>query len=257
MSAVSLRDVRGLLELARTAEYEPRQNAFTSGGLTALLELLEADWVTYCEGHVNARRFAVMNEVETRPFEGHEFERVLDTHFHEFTLACCPTPSDGVVLIGDVTTARSWRRSRVYNEWCREVHVEPQARVSLTVSGSATGRSLMIDLADDTRRVFGERERTLLQLARSLLLRPLVEIEAARQVRRALRLTRRELEVLELVRAGMTNGEIATELFVSPATVRTHLEHAFSKLHAHTRTEALARLDAIGARPGATSIDIG
>jgi DNA-binding CsgD family transcriptional regulator len=50
----------------------------------------------------------------------------------------------------------------------------------------------------------------------------------------------------------MTNGEIATKLFISPPTIRTHLENAFAKLSAHTRTEAIARLDAISA-PRATN----
>ncbi len=45
----------------------------------------------------------------------------------------------------------------------------------------------------------------------------------------------------------MTNVEIAGTLVVSPTTVRTHLEHAFAKLGAHTRTEAIARLDELQA----------
>jgi DNA-binding CsgD family transcriptional regulator len=67
---------------------------------------------------------------------------------------------------------------------------------------------------------------------------------------RALGLTPRELEVLGFVREGMTNGEIATQLFVSPATVRSHLESAFAKIGAHTRTEAIARLSETGSAAG-------
>jgi hypothetical protein len=44
----------------------------------------------------------------------------------------------------------------------------------------------MIDLADDTRRKFSERERTLLRFARSVLMRPLAQIEAVRRLQRAL-----------------------------------------------------------------------
>jgi DNA-binding CsgD family transcriptional regulator len=40
----------------------------------------------------------------------------------------------------------------------------------------------------------------------------------------------------------MPAPEIATKLFVSSTTVRSHLENAFAKLGAHTRTEAVAHL---------------
>jgi DNA-binding CsgD family transcriptional regulator len=108
----------------------------------------------------------------------------------------------------------------------------------------------MFDLADDALRPFGERERTLLKLIRPLFMRPIAVFEAVKQRHCALRLTARELEVLELVRLGLTNGEIAAELFLSPATVRTHLEHAFAKIGVHTRTGAIARLAEISRTGG-------
>jgi DNA-binding NarL/FixJ family response regulator len=129
------------------------------------------------------------------------------------------------------------------------VHIEPQARISLSVSGSPVRRGLMIDVADDAGRCFGERERSLLELVRQALMRPIALAEAARGRHRSLGLTARELEVLGHLRDGRTNCEIATELFVSPATIRKHLENAFTKLGAHTRTEAVARLREIGALP--------
>ncbi len=43
-------------------------------------------------------------------------------------------------------------------------------------------------------------------------------------------LTRRELEIAELVRARRTNREIAAELFLSEKTVESHLRHIFGKL---------------------------
>lgn len=59
-------------------------------------------------------------------------------------------------------------------------------------------------------------------------------------------LSARELEVLRLVAAGMPNREIARALVVSQATVKTHLNHAFTKLKAHSRTEAVATARAAG-----------
>lgn len=52
-------------------------------------------------------------------------------------------------------------------------------------------------------------------------------------------ITRRELEILELVAEGMSNREIAGKLFVSENTVKTHCSRAFDKLGARRRTEAV------------------
>jgi DNA-binding CsgD family transcriptional regulator len=53
--------------------------------------------------------------------------------------------------------------------------------------------------------------------------------------------TEREREVLALVAAGKTNGEIAQLLAISPRTVQKHLEHIFQKLGVETRTAAAVR----------------
>jgi DNA-binding NarL/FixJ family response regulator len=50
-------------------------------------------------------------------------------------------------------------------------------------------------------------------------------------------LTDREREVLRLVAAGFSNGEIASHLVVSPATAKTHVSRAMRKLNAHDRAQ--------------------
>jgi LuxR family maltose regulon positive regulatory protein len=47
--------------------------------------------------------------------------------------------------------------------------------------------------------------------------------------------------VLQLIAAGKSNRRIATELFVSVGTVKTHINNLYRKLDAHSRTQALAR----------------
>jgi LuxR family maltose regulon positive regulatory protein len=54
-------------------------------------------------------------------------------------------------------------------------------------------------------------------------------------------LSEREREVLQLIAAGKTNRRIASELFVSVGTVKTHTNNLYRKLDAHSRTQALAR----------------
>jgi DNA-binding NarL/FixJ family response regulator len=53
-------------------------------------------------------------------------------------------------------------------------------------------------------------------------------------------LTEREAEVLALIAGGLNNQEIATRLFVSEATVKTHVNHIFAKTHSRDRTAAAA-----------------
>jgi len=52
-------------------------------------------------------------------------------------------------------------------------------------------------------------------------------------------LTPRELEILELIAAGLSNREIAAKLFVSENTVKTHCSRTFDKLGAKRRTQAV------------------
>ena len=53
-------------------------------------------------------------------------------------------------------------------------------------------------------------------------------------------LTPTELQVASLIAAGLSNPEIASRLFVSRSTVKTHLEHIFSKLGVKSRTAVAA-----------------
>jgi len=53
-------------------------------------------------------------------------------------------------------------------------------------------------------------------------------------------ITEREVEVLELLSRGLGNKEIARELFVSEATVKSHLSHVYTKLGVDTRAGAVA-----------------
>jgi DNA-binding CsgD family transcriptional regulator len=57
--------------------------------------------------------------------------------------------------------------------------------------------------------------------------------------RENLGITRRELEILELIAQGMSNREIAEKLYVSENTVKTHSSRVFDKLGAKRRTQAV------------------
>jgi LuxR family maltose regulon positive regulatory protein len=59
-------------------------------------------------------------------------------------------------------------------------------------------------------------------------------------------LSERELEVLYLIAAGLSNSEIADKLFISLNTVKTHLKNIYGKLNVKSRTQAVARAKELG-----------
>lgn len=59
-------------------------------------------------------------------------------------------------------------------------------------------------------------------------------------------LSERELEVLQLIAAGLNNPQIAEQLFLTLNTVKTHTRNIYGKLDVHSRTQAVARARALG-----------
>lgn len=68
----------------------------------------------------------------------------------------------------------------------------------------------------------------------------LLDLAASRPVPQpAVDLTAREREVLDLIGEGLRNGEIARRLFISEATVKTHINNLFAKAGLHSRADAV------------------
>ena len=57
----------------------------------------------------------------------------------------------------------------------------------------------------------------------------------------SLGVSKREYEILELIAQGLSNKEIATQLFISENTVKTHVSNLFIKLDAKRRTQAIQK----------------
>ena len=74
------------------------------------------------------------------------------------------------------------------------------------------------------------------------LIRRLSQSAPGRRTAGETALTPREHQILELAEQGLTNKGIGERLGISPATVKNHMHNALSKLSAHRRTEAIARL---------------
>ena len=75
-------------------------------------------------------------------------------------------------------------------------------------------------------------KRTLAPEVTNLLAERLAQPETA--------LSARELEILQALSTGQSNKQIAQELFISEATVKTHLIHVYQKLGVETRTAAVS-----------------
>jgi two-component system nitrate/nitrite response regulator NarL len=75
------------------------------------------------------------------------------------------------------------------------------------------------------------------------LLRRIADLAAEREPPPPeLRLTSREIEIVELIGQGLSNKEIAQRLSIALPTVKNHVHSILDKLHVHRRTEAAARL---------------
>lgn len=85
--------------------------------------------------------------------------------------------------------------------------------------------------ADGQSTVDGELQRRLVEAATRSVPARVKEIEG---------LTAREIEVLRLIAAGLSNTEIARTLVVSEATVKTHVNHLFTKAGLRDRAQAVA-----------------
>jgi DNA-binding CsgD family transcriptional regulator len=102
---------------------------------------------------------------------------------------------------------------------------------------AAAGRSRSVYL-ERSGKNYTDRELTLFALLRQHLVRMRADEDARRRSPRATNLTTREAEVLGWIAEGKTNAEIGRLLFISPHTVRKHIENIFEKLDVHTRTAA-------------------
>ena len=119
--------------------------------------------------------------------------------------------------------------------------LDQDAYVYEAVKAGATGYLLKNAGLEELVAAIREVHRggaTLHPGAQAKLLKEYVAL--ARRDRETYGLSRREFEILQLLADGRSNREIASELFISAQTVKTHVAHIFEKLGVGDRTEAVA-----------------
>jgi DNA-binding NarL/FixJ family response regulator len=137
---------------------------------------------------------------------------------------------DGVAAIAELARRGSPARVLVLTTYDTDSDVLP------AIEAGATGYLLKDARAEELFRAVRAAARG------EAVLSPSVATRLLGQVRRPARepLSAREQEVLELVARGATNREAARQLFVSEATVKTHLLHVYAKLGVNDRAAAVA-----------------
>lgn len=138
----------------------------------------------------------------------------------------------------DLVRPSEWRARELYVDYYRPFQYDIAFRIPAPAGLTKTF------MFRSSRRDFTERDRLVLELLRPHLHAIDETYERRRSLSVDVPLTRREREVLGWVEAGKTNSEIAEILWISPLTVRKHLENAYEKLGVRTRTAAVARLRA-------------
>ena len=166
----------------------------------------------------------------------------------------------GMLVIGDTDTTTVEALARLPAEMVVVALVRQATREQLGalfaagVSGIALRSATPEDLADLLRRVVsGERavgSALLPVLLSSLAGSRDAEADSSEPVAAPtpgeVTLTAKEREVLAALAAGASTVQIAAQLFVTPATVKTHLAHIYAKLDVNGRHQALSRAVALG-----------
>jgi DNA-binding CsgD family transcriptional regulator len=212
--------------------------------LSGLTRLIPADGVGWQErNHAADRVTFIVEEPEVR-FVPAVWEELAPLVVHDPLRACLHVSERRVAMLSDFLPMRAVRRNpfwsqalRTQQPWGGPYHL----RVWFDVPAEH-GQTIFLVRGG---RDFSERDRCLLELLRPHLVRLRANVELRRravlEAPDGLDLTARELEVVRWVARGKTNAEIAALLYISPGTVRRHMDNIFSKLGLHTRTAVVAR----------------
>jgi DNA-binding CsgD family transcriptional regulator len=214
--------------------------------LERLARLVPCDIVSYCELDRTRRRILRCTDfprVENPPDWEQVFWRIVDEH--PLCLYQARTGDFSAVKLSDFITRPQLHGLEIYVDWFGPWGIEHELEVGIP-SPLVHTKTFLFDRG--VGRDFSERERLVLNLLQPHLARLYELAELKRRLEGdnaelgdGLPLTVREREILEYVRAGKTNAEIARILWIASSTVRKHLENVYEKLGVGTRMAAVAR----------------
>lgn len=243
-------DLKAILRFLSDADASGAEEAYGPAVRAHLRVLIPCDHVGYEEADVAARRFT---DPEASLYEAEDaiYWALGPCSITEYRVR---TGDVSAVRMSDVISRRRYHEQALYRDYFAPRGVDHMLELGLSAA-AASYRSLVLYRGSDAPD-FSERERAILEL-----LRPHLRAREARATLMALvagrlralddpgetdhlQLTAREREVVAMVAAGKTNGQIARELWISPGTVKKHLENTYLKLGVGNRAAAASRVQA-------------
>ena len=246
MATISERDATALLEIVSTGASESGTEPFPTAVLSGLADLVHSDvFVGYEEADFGGG-FRVVEEVDVVGEDGPATAESLVDVFREYGRqdpfrGPAHSLDERVLRLSDHLTQRQ-RRSLEFDAlvW-RPLGIRDALRLWLPAKGTSV-RSIYLERGGKN---YTTRDVTLLSLLRPHLVRMRAHVEFRRRGSGHRGLTAREAEVLGWIAHGKQNAEIARLLFISPHTVRKHIENIFEKLDVRTRTAAVAAVPGV------------
>lgn len=218
--------------LVRDLRLADSPQAYANRVVDSLWDLIPNDQTTFNEIDVSACRFVILRTRSALRCDPGENSDAYDPDVDYPQCRGLQRGEPGVIRMSDFNGRSELDQSPWYQQTLRP----HGCRFVVKVQFSSPPSMVRAVLLNRTDHDFTDRDCDLLRL-----LAPHLE-DAYRRVRMAAMVTPRELEVLTLVAKGLTNREVAGRLDISPGTVRSHLEHSYSKLGVGTRTAAASAL---------------
>ena len=217
-----------------------------------LTALVPSPGLVYRESDLQARRTPLMVD-EIGPFQDRDDERYWISGPCPITDYRRTTGDLAAMRLADVMGKRRFRETSIYQDYFRADLVEHLLDVGLAAAPEWQRSFLFCRQRGDGE--FSERDRLVLDVLRPHFAHLEAEAALRRRLAEVLRvaddepeparygdLTAREREVVTLVAEGKTNAQIASELWVSPGTVKKHLENVYAKLGVGRRAAAVTYL---------------
>jgi DNA-binding CsgD family transcriptional regulator len=226
-----------MLDLLEAGKHDHSGEGMPSSVLEGAYRLIPCDNVSFNEFDDQKRltyqdsQYGQLNE------DSDSTDDVFWLHYWDCLPCCYPSlHSDqrSVTMVSDFYTDRQFHDTGMYADYLHPVGFEHEMMLCLR---APVGRSRRLIFFRGAGSNFSERDRLLLSLLRPHLDELYQRREFSRRGPQSL--TSRQRELLRLVAAGYTNSEIATRLYLSPTTVRKHLENIFQRLGVASRTAAV------------------